>query len=149
VTVPTENPETQDVHTKLDYLTSLFQRQLISALDERLRQAEVGPFRQYLLPFVSGIALLLDRMERYEGPDPSLAVSVRDELLELLAAHGVQQVPASGRFDPALHEVAESRVDPAVPPGQVIEVFSCGLTHESTVLRPARVVVSAVPRLDA
>ena len=141
-----------EVLRRLDELTDLFRRRLqddrdkrrlIERLDERLSQAEAGPFRQYLHPFVNGMALVLDRLDRYRGPDPEFVASVREELLQLLGMHGVTEVPVSGPFDPACHEAVDVREAPGAPPGTILEVHSRGFAHGSWVFRPARVVVAA------
>jgi molecular chaperone GrpE (heat shock protein) len=149
---PTGPTGNEEVLRRLDDLTDLFRRRLqddrdkrrlIDELSERLRAADTGPFRQYLLPFMNGIAVVLDRLARHDGPDAEFTASIRAELLELLASHAVTEVPTSGPFDPAHHTVISSRQDLAHPPGTVIDVDSCGLTQGSWVFRPARVIVSA------
>ncbi|MGH3239451.1 MAG: nucleotide exchange factor GrpE [Spirillospora sp.] len=140
-----------EVLRRLDELTDLFRRRLqddrdkrvlIEKLGERLSQAESGPFRQYLHPFVSGLALVLDRLDRYAGPDAEFIASLQAELLQLLSLHGVNEVPVSGAFDPSRHEAVGVREAPGTPPGTVLEVYSRGLAHGSWVFRPARVIVS-------
>lgn len=87
----------RDIVERLDHLADLFVRRLaddrarrvaVEELGERLRQAELGPFRQYLHPLVRGLALVVDRLDRYDGPDPEFAASIRDEVLDLLERQG-------------------------------------------------------------
>lgn len=125
-------------------------RTTVEALTERLHVAEQGPFRLYLHPFVVGTALVLDRLDAYAGPDPEFAASIRDELLEVLELHGIREVSAEGRFDPARHEAVEVRADPAVEPGAILARVRRGFAHDGWVFRPARVVVNqAAPYLRA
>lgn len=154
MTEPEEPDRTGEVLRRLDELTDLFRRrlqddrdkrQLIEQLSERLSHAESGPFRQYLHPFVNGMAVVLDRLDRYAGPDPEFVASVRAELLQLLTVHGVTEVPLSGPFDPSCHEAVGVRPSPGTPPGTILEVYSRGLAHGTWVFRPARVVVAAAP----
>lgn len=150
-------PETEhevglgDVVERLDNLADLFVRRLaddrarraaVEELSERLRQAELGPFRQYLHPLVHGLALVLDRLDRYDGPDPEFAASIRDELLDLLERQGVRQIEAANGFDPTAHEAVEVRQDPEAAPGAVLEVRRAGFAHGPWVFRPTQVVVN-------
>ena len=145
----------EEVVRRLDDLADLFVRRLaddrarraaVEELSDRLRQAELGPFRQYLHPFVHGVALVLDRLERYDGADPAFAASIRDELLDLLERYGVRQVAVTDGFDPASHEAVEVDHDPDAPPGAVLSVVRSGFAHGPWVFRPAQVVVNAEER---
>lgn len=145
-------PEEQgDVVRELAELKDLFvrrlyddrdKRRLIDELAEQLKHAETGPFRQYLQPVVYAVALLIDRVDRYQGPDLEFADSVREELLELLRQQGVREVAVGEGFDPAYHEVVEARPDPSRPRGEVLSVRRRGFAHGGWVFRPAQVVVS-------
>jgi molecular chaperone GrpE (heat shock protein) len=141
-----------EIVRRLDELADLFTRRLsddrarrvaVEELTERLRQAELGPFRQILHPFVHGVALVIDRLDRYRGADPEFAASIRDELVDVLTRHGVQEVSVDGGFDPASHEAVELRHDPNKPPRAVLEVRRTGFAHGGWVFRPAQVVVNA------
>lgn len=143
--------ELAEIAKRLDDLSDLFVRRLaddrarraaVEELSERLKQAELGPFRQFLHPFVHGVALVVDRLDRYEGPDPEFAASIRDELRELLERHGVREIEVADEFDPADHEAVEVRHEPEAPPGAVLEVRRAGFAHGPWVFRPAQVVVN-------
>lgn len=142
------------IEARLDELTDLFRRRLLDDRDkrrmlddalDRVRAAEAGPFRQYLYPVVAALALVLDRLDAYEGADPDFAASVRDELLEVLGRHGVTPVVADGPVDPGRHEVVA--VDGA--PGltgtmEVTRLVRRGFEHAGWVFRPAQVVAASV-----
>lgn len=141
-----------EIVRRLDELADLFTRRLaddrarraaVAQLTEQLRQAELGPFRQFLHPFVHGVALVVDRLDRYAGADPEFAASIRDELVDLLERHGVREVPVADGFDPASQEAVEVRREPGAPPGAVLEVRRTGFAHGGWVFRPAQVVVNA------
>lgn len=147
--VPGEDSHAEVVK-QLDELRDLFQRRLlddrgkreaIEALREELRQAKDGPFREFLEPLVHGLALVVDRLDRYEGVDWEFVGSVRDELLDLLARHGVTEVEGDV-FDADRHEAVASAVIDATPAGHVVELRRRGFAHGSRVFRPAQVVVS-------
>jgi molecular chaperone GrpE (heat shock protein) len=140
-----------DVVERLDNLADLFVRRLaddrarraaVEELSERLRQAELGPFRQYLHPLVHGLAMVVDRLDRYGGPDPEFAASIRDELLDLLERQGVREVGTADGFDPTTQEAVEVRTDGDVAPGTILEVRRTGFAHGPWVFRPAQVVVN-------
>ncbi|MFD6101175.1 nucleotide exchange factor GrpE [Nocardia salmonicida] len=116
-------------------------RALIDDLFARSKQAEIGPFRQYLQPLVSDLALLIGRLDGYRGIDEGFVDSIRDELLEALNRYGVREVPTDGLFDPALHE-AVSVAESAAPEHTVLAVHRRGFSHDGWVFRPAAVVIS-------
>jgi hypothetical protein len=83
--------------------------------------------------------------------DPSeevadLARSVRDELLDALAAHGVREIRTTGPFDPARQEAVSVDRDSGADPGTVTAVVRRGFAHGDWVFRPARVTVAAPAR---
>ena len=140
-----------EVVRRLDELTDLFKRRL---LDDRQKRATIEALRQdldtahrglaadYLLPLVRGLALVVDRLDRYEGADTEFAGSVRAELVDLLDRHGVTEVEVSGVFDPTRHEAVDTDTTADVPDGYVVEVRRRGFAYGDAVLRPAQVVVS-------
>lgn len=141
-----------EITQRLDELADLFVRRLaddrarrlaVEELSERLKQAELGPFRQYLHPFVQGMALVVDRLDRYDGPDPEFVGSIRAELLDLLDRYGVREIDVTEGFDPATQEAVDTGRDPVAPAGTVLEVRRTGFVHGSWVFRPAQVVVNA------
>lgn len=156
MTEPTESaPEDAlaRIETQLADLTDLFRRRLfddrdkrrlIDSLAEQARGAELGAFRQYLHPVVLGVAMVIDRLDAYQGPDPQTAESIREELLDVLGRHGVSPVDAQGPVDPRLHEVVA--IDgPARQHMVVASVQARGYRHGDWVFRPARVVAAPEP----
>ncbi|GAA3219461.1 nucleotide exchange factor GrpE [Actinocorallia longicatena] len=141
-----------DVHQELIELKDLFRRRLLEDRDKKRlidqlqdKLADQGPFREYLQPVVHQLALLIDRIDGYEGPDAEFATSVRDELLETLLGHGVQQVPTDILFHPGCHEMVAAEPSEELPHHTITLVRGRGFAHGSWVFRPARVVVSVVP----
>jgi molecular chaperone GrpE len=69
---------------------------------------------------------------------------VHAELLAALARAGIAAFsPAGEAFDPTLHEAVAQIPQEGTPPGTVIDVYQQGYKLGETVLRPARVLVSA------
>ncbi|WP_130799712.1 nucleotide exchange factor GrpE [Streptomyces otsuchiensis] len=141
---------------RLDVLTGLFERRILDDREKRRQVEELrdGPFRQHLHPLVHRLALLIDRLDQEAdgaqpdedapvAPERALARSVRDELLEALAAHGVREIAGEGPFDPVCQEAAEVVRDSSAEPGTVDRVVRRGFAHGDWVFRPARVAVVA------
>jgi molecular chaperone GrpE len=106
-------------------------------------RAKSGLVRE-LLPVVDN----LERALESAGEDEQhLAEGVRlvhSELIAVLERNGVQQFdPAGESFDPTLHEALSTRPADGTDPGKVVDVVEKGYKANGTVLRPARVVVSA------
>lgn len=69
---------------------------------------------------------------------------VHDELLAALGRAGIERFsPAGERFDPQHHEAVAQYPAEGAEPGTVVEVYQCGYRLGESVLRPARVAVSA------
>lgn len=144
---------TQEIKRSLDELADLFRRRLLDDRDkrqviteyaERLQRAEAGAFRQYLQPVAHALALVIDRLDQYDGKDTEFAGSVRDELLDILERHGVRQIPMSGQFNPLHHDAVGTGHDPRQPDREVISLQRRGYLHGEWVFRPAQVVVNVL-----
>lgn len=161
MTVPAPDPDDvsdadrsglERIEERLTELTDLFRRRLVDDRDKRrlidtmieqVQSSEFGPFRQYLHPLVVALALVIDRLDTYNGGDPEFAASIRDELLDVLARHGVTSVDTEGPIDPSRHDVVA--VTGPKTPGQdmvVARVEGRGYRHVDWVFRPARVVAT-------
>jgi molecular chaperone GrpE len=106
-------------------------------------RAKSGLVRE-LLPVVDN----LERALASAGEDEQdLAEGVRlvhSELIAVLERNGVEQFdPAGESFDPTVHEALSTRPADGTEPGKVVDVVEKGYKANGTVLRPARVVVSA------
>jgi len=91
---------------------------------------------------VLGIAAIIDRLDAYAESDPVAAGSVRDDLLELLALHGVHPVKCQGAVDSSLLRVVRVEQQPQVEPGAVLSVWARGYASDETVIRHAQVVIN-------
>jgi molecular chaperone GrpE len=106
-------------------------------------RAKIGLLRDFLP--------VLDNLERAlesagEG-EPGLAEGVRlvhSELVNVLKRNGVEPIEAEGKpFDPTVHEAMSTMAQDETEPGTVLHVVEKGYRLNDTVIRPARVVVSA------
>ncbi len=70
---------------------------------------------------------------------------VRRQLNEFLSAQGVEEIPASGMFDPNLHDAVAQEDCAAGQEGRILRVTRRGFKLRDRLLRPAGVVVSKVP----
>jgi molecular chaperone GrpE len=71
---------------------------------------------------------------------------VQKQLLEIMAKHGVQPIPAHGHpFDPNLHDAVLQQPSLEHPEGTVVAELTKGYTIADRVLRPTKVAVSVKP----
>lgn len=101
-----------------------------------------------LLPVVDNFERALAASREAHSFD-SLAEGVEltlRQLQDLLAAEGVEAIPAEGqKFDPELHEAVMSAATDEVPDHTVLEELQRGYTYRSKVIRPAKVKVAVNP----
>jgi molecular chaperone GrpE len=103
---------------------------------------------------------LLDSIDNLERAIEALRVSgaadvtagldmVQKQLLENLAKHGVEPIPAKGHpFDPHFHDAVLQQPSVEHPEGTVVAELSKGYKIRDRVLRPSKVAVSAKPQPD-
>jgi molecular chaperone GrpE len=106
-------------------------------------RAKSGLVRE-LLPVVDNLERALTSAEASEQHLAEGVRLVHSELIAVLERNGVKQFDPSGeRFDPGEHEALSMRPQDGAESGVVIDVVEKGYRANGTVLRPARVVVSA------
>jgi molecular chaperone GrpE len=106
-------------------------------------RAKSGLVRE-LLPVVDNLERALASAGESEQHLAEGVRLVHSELIAVLERNGVQQFDPSGeRFDPGEHEALSMRPQDGAESGVVIDVVEKGYRANGTVLRPARVVVSA------
>ncbi len=72
------------------------------------------------------------------------------ELKDLLAKHGVQEIPSEGQlFNPSFHEALSSEPTTAVPSGHVSKVFKKPYKLHDKVIRTGQVIVATPPKTEA
>ena len=103
-----------------------------------------GDVVKELLPVLDNLERALATANPEESHLAGGVQLVHSELVGLLARNGVEQFDPKGeKFDPTDHEALTVRPEDGTEPGFVIETVEKGYRAGDTVLRPARVVVSA------
>ena len=138
------------------HLRDLFQRRLFEdkaknrlydELCAQLALARGGLTEQVVIPLYRELLLVVDRVASLSKDGDVVLESITEELLELLERRDVRPVPASGVFDPAIHEAVRTEPRCDQLPGTVIEVLRPGYLLGGQLLRAERVVVAtAAPR---
>jgi molecular chaperone GrpE len=106
-------------------------------------RAKAGLLRE-LLPVVDNLERALAAAADSEGPLHEGVKLVLADLQGVLGRAGVEALePAGERFDPNVHEALSTMPVEGTEAGQVVEVVEKGYRTRDTVIRPARVVVSA------
>ena len=71
---------------------------------------------------------------------------IYDQMLDILKSHGVEQIKTLGeKFDPALHQAMMQKCEPDREENTVLEEFQKGYKLDGRVVRPTKVIVSALP----
>ena len=105
-----------------------------------------------LQPLLEELLLVLDFLDMAlasptsteEAKNLALGVEMtRNKFVQALESAEVRPIPTDGLFDPELHEAADTRDEPDVEPGTVVETLRRGYTWRGGVLRFAKVVVAA------
>ncbi len=106
-------------------------------------RAKGGLVRE-LLPVVDNLERALASAEESEQHLAEGVRLVHSELVAVLQRNGVEPFDPSGEpFDPEVHEALSTQPADGADPGTVVGVMEKGYKLNGTVLRPARVVVSA------
>jgi len=106
-------------------------------------RAKSGLVRE-LLPIVDNLERALASAGEGERHLAEGVLLVHAELIAVLERNGIEQFdPAGERFDPAEHEALSTRDQDGAESGLVLDVVEKGYRSNGTILRPARVVVSA------
>jgi molecular chaperone GrpE len=107
------------------------------------QRAKSGLVRE-LLPVVDNLERALASAGDQEQHLAEGVRLVHSELIAVLERNGVEQFDPSGeRFDPGEHEALSTRGQDGAESGLVLDVVEKGYRANGTILRPARVVVSA------
>jgi molecular chaperone GrpE len=139
------------------YLEQLQRSRADFANYQKRSKSQADADRQYAIASLARD--LLDGLDNLERATEALRASaapgigegldlVHKQLLDTLAKHGVQPIPALGQpFDPNLHEALVQQPDVDHPEGTVVAELGKGYRLHDRVLRPTKVAVSIVPPL--
>jgi molecular chaperone GrpE len=106
-------------------------------------RAKSGLVRE-LLPVVDNLERALASAEESEQHLAEGVRLVHSELVAVLQRNGIEPFDPTGEpFDPELHEALSTQPADGADPGIVVDVMEKGYKLNGTVLRPARVVVTA------
>jgi molecular chaperone GrpE len=106
-------------------------------------RAKGGLVRE-LLPVVDNLERALASAEESEQHLAEGVRLVHSELVAVLQRNGIEPFDPTGEpFDPEVHEALSTQPADGADPGIVVDVMEKGYKLNGTVLRPARVVVSA------
>jgi molecular chaperone GrpE len=107
------------------------------------QRAKSGLVRE-LLPVVDNLERALASAQEGEQHLAEGVRLVHSALIAVLERNGVQQFdPRGDRFDPGEHEALSMREQDGAESGLVLDVVEKGYRDNGSILRPARVVVSA------
>ena len=124
-----------------------YQKRAERNLAEELQYAN-APLARELTAVLDNLQQALEAAQKGSDAD-SLAKGVslvQSQLLDVLARFGVRPIDAFGQpFDPHRHEALLQDTQSDAPPGTVVEVIQPGYRLHERVLRPAKVIVAAVP----
>lgn len=67
---------------------------------------------------------------------------IKENLLKVLSKHGIEEVDASGEFDPNSHECIMQVANPEVQNGHIAQIMQKGYRYKERTLRPAMVAVA-------
>jgi molecular chaperone GrpE len=99
-----------------------------------------------LLPVVDNFERALAALDDERASRSSFAEGVRltyQLLRQVLADHGVEEIPAVGElFNPEVHEAVVEEEVADRPTGEILEVFQKGYRHGDGLLRPSKVKVA-------
>ncbi|MFW5830446.1 MAG: nucleotide exchange factor GrpE [Planctomycetota bacterium] len=113
---------------------------------EQTGQRQLASFIRPMLTELDnfGHALAAAKPEHFQ--DFAMGVTmVRENLLGVLNASGIEIIPCEGVFDPALHEVVAETEDAEQPRGTIAAVHRQGYKLGEQVIRAAQVVVTKPP----
>jgi len=135
----------EDFSQVLPHLVAALKRdEAVTGLLERLRAAEKQLETRHVHPLVLGVVKLLHRVQQL-APQTSELHSVEIELLQILAAQGLEEFGKAGeRFDPARHRPLTGALDDGA--GVVRELYSSGFEIAGQVVVRADVGVASAER---
>jgi molecular chaperone GrpE len=126
---------------------------------KRMARDQATERRYAQAPLAADLLAPIDNLDRAtvaaqqageKGPLVQGVTMVQSQLLDILRRHGITRMDVQGKpFDANLHEAVMQQPTVEYPPHTVMQVLEPGYMIHERVLRPARVIVSAQPELEA
>lgn len=139
-------PEEETGAIQHDYLEDLRRVQAeFENYKKRVMRDQAGLTERAGARVIEQLLPVLDNLDRAleHAPDDAGLRIVHKDLLGVLAAEGLEEIPSLGQtFDPRVHEAVESVEDPDVQVAICRTVYRKGYRLKERVLRPAMVVVA-------
>jgi molecular chaperone GrpE len=114
------------------------------------RAYAVGSLARDLLEPLDNLERAIDALRATAAQNMTAGLDmVQRQILDILAKHGVELIPAQGLpFDPNLHDAVMQQPSHEHPAGTVVSELAKGYTIRDRVLRPSKVAVSTKPTVD-
>ena len=113
---------------------------------EHVRKTAAEALILALLPGLDNLERALEHAPEGTNGFAEGVAMVRDQFQDVLAARGVEPIPALGEpFDPNVHEAMSHLPSDTCPADHVMTEYERGYRIGNHVLRPAKVVVSSGP----
>ena len=151
--LPSDEGRIQELEAKVNELDAQLKRAVADYqnLEKRISEgrSELTNFVgaeliKRLLPVLDHLEQALSGMsdeEKQSGWVKGVELAIK-EFKQVLASEGLDEIPADGVFDPALHEAVDTREG---ADNTILEVVRKGYNLNGKVLRPAQVVVGRKP----
>jgi molecular chaperone GrpE len=123
-----------------------YRKRMAREMQESARYANAG-LLESLLPILDNFDYGLQAAAQ-EGGNPRLLEGLQMVLRQIqtfLREHGVEEIDASGSFDPNLHDAMMQQASETVPEGSIIAQTRKGYRLRERLLRPASVILSSGP----
>jgi len=143
---------------KQNYEQAMMIKRQFDDYKARMMKEKADWFNYGYEPVLKELLLVIDNLERAikhtEGSQNFDALKEGIELthrqfLTLLEKFGVKQIKAVGEaFNPNYHEAMNQVFTDQHPPGMVLEEYSKGYIFKDRLLRPSRVMISALPEKE-
>ena len=144
-----EQPEKEKERTKEEeYLDHLKRLQAeFENYKKRTQKEKEGLIKHANTELILEILKIIDDFERAlpeikdEHTKKGMAM-IYERLMKILKEQGVSQIPSTGKFDPAKHEVIIQVTDTDKPDGEIVDELKKGYYLGSMVIRPSVVSIS-------
>jgi len=143
---------------KQNYEQAMMIKRQFDDYKARMMKEKADWFNYGYEPVLKELLLVMDNLERaikhteegqnFDALKQGIELTHR-QFLNILEKFGVKQIKAVGEaFDPNYHEAMNQVLTDQHPPGIVLEEYGKGYIFKDRLLRPSRVMISALPEKD-